>query len=51
MTRSHKKIREKIEVVEKEYNPQFRIVFDALRGLLALPGSEPKPKDPIGFQP
>jgi len=31
MTRSHKKMQGKIEVMEKEYEPRFRIVFDTPR--------------------
>ncbi len=33
--------------VEKKYNTQFKIVFDAIRQLMA---SETKPKHLIGFQ-
>ncbi len=51
MLRSHKKIWEKIETMEKKYDSQFKAVFDALRKLFAPPDPEPKPKGPIGFQP
>ena len=36
----------KIIALEKKYDAQFRIVFDAIRDLMAPP---PKPKRPIGF--
>jgi hypothetical protein len=49
MIRSHKKIWGKIEAMEKKYDSQFKIVFDALRKLFAPPDPEPKPKGPIGF--
>jgi hypothetical protein len=49
MIRSHKKIWEKIEGMEKKYDSQFKVVFDALRKLFAPPDPEPKPKGPIGF--
>jgi hypothetical protein len=51
MLQSHKKTWEKIQEMEKKYDSQFKIVFAALRELLATPTSEPKPKGPIGFQP
>ena len=43
----HRDLREKIEPVEKKYDYQFKIVFEAIKKLL-----EPseKPKAPIGFQ-
>ena len=46
---SHAELAGKINSLEKRYDHQFKIVFDALRELLAPP--EPKPKGPIGFQP
>ena len=49
MIRSHKKIWDKIEAMEKRYDSQLKIVFDALRKLFAPPDPEPKPKGPIGF--
>ena len=42
----HKDLREKIEDMEKKYDYQFKVVFDAIKKLLAPP---PKPKNPIGF--
>ena len=43
----HKDLRLKIEEMEKKYDQQFKLVFDAIRKLLAPPPS--KPKLPIGF--
>ena len=48
---SHAELAGKIDSLEKKYDSQFKIVFDALRELLAPPVPEPKPKGPIGFQP
>jgi phage regulator Rha-like protein len=44
---SNKEIREKLEQMEKKYDVQFKVVFDALRQLLTPP-EEPK-KNRIGF--
>jgi len=49
MLETHGKLRKKIEAMERKYDGQFKIVFDALHELLAPP--DPKPKGPIGFQP
>ena len=46
MLEAHKELRQKIEKMEKKYNHQFKIVFDALRKLLDPPA---KPKRSIGF--
>ena len=43
---SHAELAQKLEELESKYDEQFRIVFDALRELMAPP--EPK-KNPIGF--
>ena len=42
----HKELKRKIEEMEKKYDYQFKVVFDAIKRLL-----EPlkKPKNPIGF--
>ncbi len=43
----HKDLQKKIEEMEKKYDSQFKVVFDAIREIL-----EPrnvKPKKPIGF--
>ena len=42
----HKDMRIKIEELEKKYDSQFKIVFNALRRLIDPPQ---KPKTPIGF--
>src|SRR3989339_324658 len=42
----HKELREKIEAMEKKYDYQFKVVFDAIKKLLDLPQ---EPKKPIGF--
>ena len=46
MLESHTELARKLEELESKYDKQFRIVFDALRELMAPP--EPK-KNPIGF--
>lgn len=48
MLETHKELKKKIEETEQKYDGQFRIVFDALRGLLSPPV---KPKPQIGFHP
>ena len=47
MLESHKDLRVKIEELEKKYDSQFKIVFQAIRELFEPP--VPKPKGPIGF--
>ena len=39
----------KLDELEKKYDAQFRVVFDAIRELMTPP--EPKKKRPIGFAP
>lgn len=46
MLETHKDVREKIELMEKKYDHQFKVVFDALRELLEPPV---KPRRKIGF--
>jgi phage regulator Rha-like protein len=46
MIAAHKDLAEKLEELEKKYDAQFRVVFDAIRALVAEP--EPKQKK-IGF--
>lgn len=43
---SHQELRQKIEEIEKKYDHQFRVVFDAIKKILAPPK---KPKRQIGF--
>jgi len=47
MLSTHKDLKQKIEEMEKKYDYQFKIVFDAIKQLLE-PAAEPKGK--IGFQ-
>lgn len=46
MILSHKDLQRKVEAMEKKYDQQFKIVFDAIKQLLATPE---KPKKRIGF--
>lgn len=47
MAASHEDLARKIEALEKKYDSQFGVVFDALRELMEVP--EP-PDQPIGFE-
>ena len=47
MLQSHRKLWNKIEEMEKTYDKQFRVVFQALRELLEKPSNSPNRK--IGF--
>lgn len=44
---SHIELAQKLAELEKKYDKQFRIVFEAIRELMAEP--EPKPRKQIGF--
>jgi hypothetical protein len=44
---THKDLEKKLEEMEKKYDSQFRVVFDAIRQLMSPP---PKTRRPIGFQ-
>jgi hypothetical protein len=46
MILSHKDLQRKIEAMERKYDHQFKIVFDAIKQLLEPPV---KPKRQIGF--
>jgi hypothetical protein len=46
MLMTHKDLKEKIEAMEKKYDYQFKIVFDAIKQLLEPPE---KTKKKIGF--
>jgi hypothetical protein len=48
MVTIHDDLRKKIEDMEKQYNEQFKVVFDALKQLLI---EEERPKKRIGFKP
>ena len=43
---SHADLARKLEALEKKYDVQFKVVFDAIRQLMAPPGEK---KRPIGF--
>jgi hypothetical protein len=43
---SHKDLARKLRDLEKKYDSQFRVVFDAIRALMSPPAGEPKK---IGF--
>ena len=47
MLSTHKDLKQKIEEMEKRYDYQFKIVFDAIKQLLEPPVN---PKGKIGFQ-
>lgn len=47
MLASHAELARRLDALEKKYDAQFRVVFDAIRKLMALP--EPK-RRPIGFR-
>ena len=49
MLASNTELARKLAVLEKKYDAQFRVVFDAIRELMTAP--EPKKKRPIGFAP
>ena len=44
---THKDLARKLENMEKKYDTQFKVVFDAIRSLMSPPE---KPKRKIGFQ-
>ena len=47
MLSAHKGLERKLIAVEKKYDEQFKVVFDAIRALMAPPE---KPRKKIGFQ-
>jgi aconitase A len=46
MISSHKDLLRKVEEMEKKYDEQFQVVFEAIKQLMAPPE---KPKRKIGF--
>ena len=44
---SHKELKRKIEEMEKKYDHQFKVVFEAIKKLL---DPLPQSKEPIGFR-
>jgi hypothetical protein len=49
MLASHTELSHKLAALEKKYDKQFKVVFDAIRELMTP--LEPKKKRPIGFAP
>jgi len=49
MLASNAELARKLATLERKYDAQFKIVFDAIRELMTPP--EPKKKRPIGFGP
>ena len=47
MLTSHKDLARKLAALERKYDAQFKIVFDAIRQLMAPPPA--KKKKPIGY--
>jgi hypothetical protein len=47
MIASHKGFAKRLDELEARYDRQFKVVFDAIRGLMTPP--EPKPRRKIGF--
>jgi len=47
MLASHKELAAKLDAMERKYDAQFKVVFDAIRGLMSPPATPPKRK--IGF--
>ncbi|HLD36678.1 MAG TPA: ORF6N domain-containing protein [Planctomycetota bacterium] len=45
---THKELAGRLDTLEKKYDGQFRVVFDAIRQLMATPEEPPKPR--IGFR-
>lgn len=45
---SHEELAQKVATLERRYDGQFKVVFDALRKLMSPPDREPRP---IGFRP
>src|SRR6266851_3807184 len=45
---SHEELAQKLETLEREYDANFKVVFDAIRALMSAPAS---PDRAIGFRP
>ncbi len=45
---THKELARKLEDLEKRYDAQFKVVFDAIRQMMEPPPEEPKER--IGFR-
>ena len=46
MLSAHKELRQRIEELEKKYDAQFKVIFNAIRQLMTPPE---KPRKRIGF--
>ena len=44
---SNSKLARKLDALERKYDKQFKVVFDAIRGLMTTPATS---KRPIGFR-
>ena len=49
MLASNVELSRKLATLKRKYDAQFKVVFDAIKELMAPP--EPKKKRPIGFGP
>lgn len=47
---SHAELARKVEALEKKYDGQFKVVFDALRRLMTGPDDPTPSRPPIGFE-
>ena len=47
MLEENKELSKKLDSMEKKFDGQFKLVFDAIRKIIVEKG---KPKNPIGFQ-
>jgi len=51
MLSAHKDLARRLDDLERKYDAKFRVVFDAIRGMMAPPAPVgPKPKKVIGFR-
>ncbi len=48
MMTNHKALARRLDALEKKYDAQFKVVFDAIRKLMETPASNPKKR--IGFR-
>ena len=49
MLASHADLAHKLDALERKYDAQFKVVFDAIRELMSQP--QPRERRPIGFAP
>ncbi len=49
MLATHEELSRKLAALERKYDRQFKVVFDAIRELMTPP--EPEPRRRIGFEP